>query len=252
MRWIIVCACILLSGLSLQAQIISADGPVNTSSSNYVYPQRQLFILGNLNVALPFGDYGSQDFFNPNALYARAGWHAQLNVGRIFKRFIGVTGSVGIIRHPANLNRIEDILSVQVQSQLSDFQYRGFYHYYVDGGLLVSFEASPIIEVDLRAMAGVTYGVDADLSFKFSTPTAINKAEIDKATDVGLLLNPGFTVRMRVKDRLVISGNCDYMWARYSFNDVAQKINGTQVGAASYEVVMHNLSFGLGLGITLR
>lgn len=241
----------LLIPVLSQAQIVSDEGTI-TSHSYQSYGQRQLFLLANVNVALPFGDYGSQDFFNSDAGFARSGFHAQLNVGRIFQKIVGVTGSVGIIRHPVNLDRIETILSAVQQSRINDLQYKGYYHYYVDAGLLLSFEVSRSTEFDIRLMAGVSYGIDSELSFKYATSTAVNKAEIGRADDIALLLNPGVTFRMQVREKLVVSANVDYMFASYSFQNIPQRLNGTQIGAVDYDIVMHNLSFGLGLGITLR
>lgn len=243
--------CIWFPGF-VQAQILSEDAPVTPSRNYSSYGQRQLFFLANINVALPFGDYGSQDYYNADAGFARSGFHAQLNVGRVFQKIIGVTGSVGVIRHPANLDRIEFILTSINQTRINDLQYKGYYHYYADAGLLLSFEVSRSTQFDVRLMAGVSYGIDSDLSFKYSTPGGINKGEVGKADDIALLLNPGATFRMQVREKLVISANVDYMFASYSYSNVPQRLNGTLVGAVDYDVVMHNLSFGLGLGITLR
>lgn len=236
----------------VQAQIVS-DGPAVTNTGSYSsYGQRQFFMLANINVALPFGDYGSQDYFNADAGFARSGFHAQLNVGRVFKKIVGVTGSVGVIRHPVNLDRIEFILSAIQQSRINDLEYKGYYHYYADAGLLLSFEVSRITDFDIRLMAGVSYGVDSELSFKYFGAGITNKAEIGKADDISLLLNPGATFRMRVNDKLVISANVDYMYASYGYSNIPQRLNGALLSTVEYDIIMHNLSFGLGIGVTLR
>lgn len=236
------------------AQITADEIPANEpgKSRHNNSADKLFFVELNVGAAVPLSDYGSQSLFNQNAAYARPGVNIYVNTGKLFNRFIGVIGTVGYIRHPAHKENILTLIKAgQYPASVTNFQYKGFHHLYVAGGMVLHIPASSSVGIDIRVEAGYGYGIDKELSYVVTDLTGSYQVKFATGRDVAFLVNPGVTFKMFSNNIFTISTTVDYMYAGYKYRNVDVSINNTPVDQIDYDLPMHNLSVGIGIGIVL-
>lgn len=246
------------------AQIISDEVPEdiarNNRTGNGGLNHKHLYMLGNIGAAVPLGNYGSQSYFNINSGFAKPGFNGQINVGKLFSRYFGITASAGVLQNNINTAAYEELLSLAFTystnpPQLlvaSNLQYRGYFHWYTTAGLLVTLAVRENLAVDFRAQGGISYGVDSKMDFVVSDQAgnSINII-VNQARSPALLLNPGINIRMIATKRLLLAINLDYFMAAHNYSGRTLSGAGVTGQFADYDVTMHNFVAGFGLGIYL-
>ena len=258
MRLCFVCLLLLFTLGAVQAQIISSDNVPDEQERTVKKDDTGLLrnnfcITANIGAALPLGMYSSVDISDNDSRFAAPGFDAHINLGIIFKRYVGLTASVGILQHRANIDQFSRRLNLINPGLLvTDMEYKGFKHIYGTGGLLLSFPLKKTISIDLRLQAGFVYGIDETKTILITDGTGIALVEVTRGLDASFMFNPGFSVRILPMPKLLLMASIDHMLARYTFRDVRQTINGGSPTDLEYRVNMLNISLSFGIGILLN
>lgn len=215
--------------------------------------RNHFYITANFGAALPFGKYSSVDISDNDSRFAAPGFDAHLNLGIIFKKYIGLTASVGILQHRANIDQFSRRLNlINPGLVVTDMEYKGFKHIYGTAGLLLSFPLKRSISIDLRIQAGFVYGIDEAKTILVTDGTGVALVEVSRGLDGSFLFNPGITVKVLPVKRLLLMASIEHMFGRYTFRNVRQTINGGNPTDLEYKVNMLNISLSFGIGILLN
>lgn len=259
MRLYLIGLFVLLGIIIAQAQIISTEAPNVSASSGKAYKDElgligdYFYITANLGAGLPIGKYSSVDIRSNDSRFASPGFDARLNLGIIFKRFVGLTASFGVLSHNINIDQYSNRLNlINPGLLITDIEYKGFKHFYGTSGLLLSFPISPVVSFDARIQAGFVYGIEARKLLIVTDGMGFARVEVEKALDGSFIFDPGISLKILPVKRLLLMVSIDYMLASYHFRSVRQTINGVNPIDLDYKTRLNNISLCFGIGILLK
>lgn len=209
------------------------------------------FVLLNLGVAVPVGEYGSTNPLDDNPSFAKTGIDLHLSAGFPIFNFFYSSTSIGYIKNSAKMDELTSLYR-QVFNfngfNLLEFGYKGYNQFYLTSGFLVTGRLD-IVSFDFRVQLGASVGIDTEQNFLYSDGTNGYNAISEKASDVSFMPSLGTSARIKMKENLLLSVNFDYRHAKYNFTDVQTTINGIPVGSDNYTVKMNIISAGVGIGL---
>ena len=265
--------------------IVLIVGVFATNAQDYEYDDRErnfelrerqrpseytkAYLVGNLNVAIPIGNYGSKSLiqfanFEPIS-FAQTGIDLNLNAGRFFLKWLGITTSIGYIRNNVDLSEVELAVKWFFASQIppllfENYSNKGFHHVYGTVGPVISYQTSKLA-IDLRSQIGISYGIDAEESFEYGDGVATVFVMRDKGGFVGIMVQEGLSFRVSTGAATTLSLNIDYKYAKYktedtfehhsSPNTITQTFPSNGYGLLGQDLLskMHVISIGLGFGL---
>lgn len=206
------------------------------------------FLKINVGPSIPAGDYGDDNiFFNPDAELANTGVDLNVNLGRHFNQYVGISTTFGYFKNPVDRQTIANALSIGAPGPISDFKYKGYQSAFLSTGLFVRVPVENL-SFDLKLEGGIAYGVDTEASFTVNDTFSKFDVVIEKAGDVSYIFTTGIALNYMVKDYIFLSLNLDYRSTLYNYTNVQTFINGIPAGADSYSLNVRVISVDIGIG----
>jgi hypothetical protein len=210
------------------------------------------FFLINGGLAVPLGNYGSTSLYNVNSLFAQAGYDVNIEGGLTLYKWIGLSATAGIMANKADLEEIVTLGNYYFGGIItSNFEPGSYRYIYASAGLLVSIPVRDYFDIDIKLHGGVANGTDGKFSFTGTDTTGFSyQYEFDKISDVTFMPNVGVTIRKKISGIWTIAVNANYKGAQFDFENRKAYRNGLSATIQPYSIQMHELTVGLGLGVS--
>ena len=179
------------------------------AQENKVMSEKRSFIALHGGVAIPVGDFASQNINNQYAAFAKTGFNIGLNYGLMITKPIGITA--GVFYNSFQASKMKYWFDHGLGGESMDLTLDHWKFYGIAAGPMLSFELTPAIQTDLRVMGGIANANAPKVSY---LGQVISEGDWSTAA----IINGGLDVRILTGKNLFVFANTDYNYLKPQFH----------------------------------
>lgn len=216
--------------------VLLVSGAINAQGSKGKLTNKS-FLAFHVGPSFPMGDFGSTNFDNQNAGFAKTGYSLNLTYGYKLVQNFGLTASLFYNNNGPDNAAIEKGVSGSIETdvfgKMNHWQWVG-----LTAGPMITQNLGSNVEMDLRIMGGVA---DANFPKVFHEDTII----VNQDWSFAAIFHTGLDLRIGIGNGMFIFTNLDYQYMKPKFNLVFPDESPTIRSEQKMSVL--NLTGGLGI-----